>query len=147
LEIWTAEGIGGAFPASRLRQIHDAQDALTATEQRVYDVLWGTKNAPTDRERIVTKGYDTTAKEARVTKRNIANIIHRLVSKGFLEVLAPPIVHGQRAPTTYKVLGYAAVLEDQKRKGRDWIIHTGRGIGYANRIFELQPMMIVNHPP
>jgi hypothetical protein len=136
LDIWTAEGIGGVFPASRLREIHDAQDALTATEQRVYDALWETKNAPTDRERIVTKGYDTVAKEARVAKRNIANIVQRLISKGFLEVLAPAIIHGQRAPTTYKVLGYAAVREDQKRKGRDWIIHTGRGIGYAHRIYD-----------
>jgi hypothetical protein len=135
LEIWTAEGLGGVFPASRLREIHDAQDALTATEQKVYDALWGTKGASTDRERIVTKGYDAVAKEARVSKRNIPNIIQRLISKGFLQVLAPAIIHGQRAATAYKVLGYAAVREDQKRKGRDWIIHTGRGISYAHRIW------------
>jgi hypothetical protein len=116
LEIWTAEGVGGIFLASRVHEIHDAQDALTATEQRVYDAFWGTKDASPDRERIVTKGYDKVAKEARVTKRNIANIVQRLISKGFLEVLTPPIIHGQRAPTTYNVLGYAAVREDQKQK-------------------------------
>jgi hypothetical protein len=135
LEIWTAEGIGGVFLASRLREIHDAQDALTATEQKVYDALWGTKDSPADRERIVTKGYDTVAKEARVSKRNIANIVQRLIRKGFLQVLARPIIHGQRTPTTYKVLGYAAVRDDQKRKGRDRVIHTGRGISYAHRIW------------
>jgi hypothetical protein len=134
LDLWTAEGIGGVFPASRVREIRDAPDALTQTEKRVYDVFWGSKHPSPDRERIVKKGYDRAAKEAGVTKRNIAHIIQRLIDKGFLQLVAPPIIHGQRIPTTYRVLGYPAVREDQRRKKRNWVIRTGSGISYARRI-------------
>ena len=117
-----------------MHEIRSAGDALTITEERVYDVFWGNKEPSGDRERMVKKGYDLLAKEARVTKRNIVNIIHRLISKGFLEVVAPPVIYGRRAPVTYKVLSYEAVRENQKRKGRNWVIHVGTGIGYASKI-------------
>jgi hypothetical protein len=132
--LWTAQGIGGVFPGSRLRQIRSAQDVLTHTEETVYDVFWGSKNPSSDPERIVTKGYDKTAKEAQITKRNIVNIVQRLIDKGFLEVVAPPTVYGQRRAATYRVLSYATVRENQKRRGQDWVIHVGSGIGYACRI-------------
>jgi hypothetical protein len=82
----------------------------------------------------VKKGYDVAAKEARVTKRNIVNIVHRLINKGFLELVAPPVVYGERTPATYRVLCYTAVRENQKRNGREWVIRVGSGIGYACRI-------------
>jgi hypothetical protein len=134
VDIWTAESIGGVFPSSRLREIRDAQDVLTHTEKRVYDVFWGSNDFSDDRERIVRKGYDVAAKEARVTKRNIAKIVQRLINKGFLELVAPPVVYGQRTPATYRVISFAAVREDQERKGREWVIRTGRGIGYARKL-------------
>ena len=132
--LWTVEGIGGVFLSSRLRRIQTAQDVLNDTEEKVYDVFWGNEGSSSDQERIVTKGYDKAAKEAQVTKRNIVNIIHRLIDKGFLEVVAPPIVYGQRQAATYRVLSYAAVRENQERRGRHWVIHVGSGIGYASRI-------------
>ena len=107
---------------------------MTHTEEKVYGVFWGNKEPSGDRERIVKKGYDLAAKEARVTKRNIVNIIHRLVNKGFLEVVAPPVVYGRRAPATYRVLSYTAVRENQKQKGRNWVIHVGNGVSYASKI-------------
>jgi hypothetical protein len=134
VDIWTTESIGGVFPSSRLREIREAQDVLTHTEKRVADVFWGASDLSNDGQRIVRKGYDTTAKEARVTKRNIAKIVQRLITKGFLELVAPPVVYGQRMPATYRVIGYAAVRENQKRQGREWVIHIGRGIGYARRL-------------
>jgi hypothetical protein len=134
VDIWTTESIGGVFPSSRLREIREAQDVLTHTEKRVYAVFWGSNDVSNDGERIVRKGYDTAAKEARVTKRNIAKIVQRLITKGFLELVAPPVVYGQRMPATYRVISCAAVREDQKRKGRDWVIRTGRGINYARKL-------------
>lgn len=128
------EGIGGVFPGSRLREIRNAQDVLTHTEEKVYDIFWGNKDQSRDREQIVRKGYDAAAKEARITKRNIVNIIHRLIDKGFLEVVAPPVVYGGRAPATYKVLSHNAVRENQKRSGRQWVIRVGSGVGYASRV-------------
>jgi hypothetical protein len=134
VELWTVEQIGGIFASSRLRRIHDAQDVLTPTEKRVYEVFWGSGDLLDERQRIVRKGYDMAAREARVTKRNIAKIVQRLISKGFLELVSPPVVYGQRTPATYRVIGCAAVREDQKRRGREWVIHTGRGIGYAREL-------------
>ena len=134
VDLWTAESIGGVFPISRLREIRDAQDVLTHTEKGVYAVFWGSNDFSNDRERIVRKGYDVVAKEARITKRNIAKIIRRLINKGFLELVAPPVVYGQRTPATYRVISCAAVREDQKRTGREWVIRTGRGISYARKL-------------
>ena len=133
-DIWTTETLGGVFPGSRLREIREAQDVLTHAEKRVYYVFWGSDDPSNDRERIVRKGYDAAAKEARITKRNIAKIVQRLISKGFLELVAPPVVYGQRTAATYRVIACATVREDQKRRGREWVIHTGRGIGYARRL-------------
>jgi hypothetical protein len=134
VDIWTTETLGGVFPGSRLREIREAQDVLTHTEKRVYEVFWGSNNLSNDGERIVRKGYDTAAKEARITKRNIANIVQRLINKGFLELVTPPVIYGQRMPAVYRVISCAAVREDQKRKGRDWVIRTGRGISYARKL-------------
>jgi len=117
-----------------LREIKNAQDVLTHTEEKVYDVFWGNKDEPHDRERIVRKGYDVVAREARVTKRNIVNIVRRLINKGFLELVAPPVVYGRRAAATYRVLSYATVRENQRRNGREWVIRVGTGIGYACKI-------------
>ena len=134
VDIWTTESLGGVFPGARLREIREAQDVLTPTEKRVYAIFWGSNDLSNDGERIVRKGYDTTAKEARVTKRNIAKIVQRLINKGFLELVAPPVVYGQRMPAAYRVISCAEVREDQKRKGRDWVIRTGRGISYARKL-------------
>jgi len=43
--LWKAELNGALFPASRVKPIERAQDALTHAEECVYDFLWGTKNA------------------------------------------------------------------------------------------------------
>jgi len=134
VDLWTAEGIGGVFPGSRLREIRNARDVLTITEERVYEVFWGNKEPSGDPERVVKKGYDVAAKEARVTKRNVVNIVHRLISKGFLEVVAPPVVYGRKTPATYRILSFAVVRENQKRSGRNWTIHVGNGIAYACKI-------------
>ena len=134
VEIWTTESTGGVFPSSRLREIREAQDVLTQTEKRVYAVFWGSNDLSNDGERIVSKGYDRAAKEARVTKRNIAKIVQRLINKGFLELVAPPVIYGQRTPATYRVISWAVVREDQRRKGRNWVICTGRGISYARKL-------------
>ncbi len=130
VSVWTAEGIGGVFPPSRRRPIRQAQDVLTHAEEAVYDVLWGKKDQTRDRDRLTAIGYDRLAKAARITKRNVQNILTRLEAKGFIQTATPPDLF-HRIPTTYRVLGYAAVLEFQRRHGWRWYIRTGNGIGYA----------------
>ena len=133
VSVWTAEGIGGVFPASRRRMIRQAQDVLTHAEEAVYDVLWGKKDQTRDRDRQTAMGYDRLAKAARVTKRNVQNILARLEAKGFIQTVTPPDLF-HRIPTTYRVLGYSAVLDLQRRQGWRWYIRTGNGIGYARQI-------------
>jgi hypothetical protein len=119
-------------PRWRVREIRKAQDALTLKEKRVYEALWGNKDQSHDRERVVMKGYDTVANESLVAKRNVVNVIHRLIEKGFVQLVAPPTIFwGSRTPTTYKVLSYAAAREHQKRRGREYVTRLGTGIFYV----------------
>src|ERR1022692_3367291 len=50
--LWQAEANGSLFPHSRVRQIERAQDALTHSEECVYDILWGPKNTAKDESRL-----------------------------------------------------------------------------------------------
>ena len=121
-------GLNGAlFPASRVKPIERAQDALTHAEECVYDFLWGTKNAAKDDYRIAQAGYDRIAKAARVTKRNAALIVDRLIEKGFvrLETEADPL---HRVARQYRVLSYRAALEELARSGRQFVVRSGNGV-------------------
>jgi DNA-binding MarR family transcriptional regulator len=48
------------------------------------------KDQSRDRERLTSMGYETISRAARVSKRNAAAIVQRLIQKGFIEVSAPP---------------------------------------------------------
>jgi hypothetical protein len=125
--LWRAELNGALFPASRVKPIEKAQDALTHAEECVYDFLWGTKNAARDDYRIAQAGYDRIAKAARITKRNAALIVDRLIEKGFvrLEAEADPL---HRVARQYRVLSYRAALEELARSGRDFVVRSGNGV-------------------
>jgi hypothetical protein len=137
---WTIEGIGGVFPASRLRRIERAQDVLTHVEESVYDVLWGVKDHSRDWTRQTAMGYEEIARKARASTRGVVDIIQRLIQKGFLAITHEPITFGQRRPTEYRVFSYAAVREHQRAHNRVWTIRTGNGIGYA------QPLQLAGLP-
>jgi hypothetical protein len=125
--LWKAELNGALFPASRVKPIERAQDALTHAEECVYDFLWGTKNTARDDYRIAQAGYDRIAKAARVTKRNAALIVDRLIEKGFvwLETEADPL---HRVARQYRVLSYRAVLDELARSGRQFVVRSGNGV-------------------
>ncbi len=130
--LWYTEGKKeGIFPASRVRKIVLAQDALTHAEESVYDVLWGPKNQNRDDQRLTSIGYDGIAKAARVTKMNAKWIVERLVHKGFVKVetLPDPL---RRIPTSYRVFGYRAALEDMRHRNRFYIVRTGNGVLFAH---------------
>src|SRR5215472_13708986 len=131
--LWRAELNGALFPASRVKQIERAQDALTHAEECVYDFLWGTKNAARDDYRIAQAGYDRIAKAARVTKRNAALIVDRLIEKGFvrLENEADPL---HRVARQYRVLSYRAALEELARIGRQFVVRSGNGVLFVRAV-------------
>jgi len=138
---WYTEGKEGIFPASRIRRIILAQDALTHAEESVYDVLWGPKNQNRDEPRLTSLGYDGISKAARVTKMNAKWIVERLIHKGFVKVetLPDPL---RRIPTCYRVFSYRAALEDMRRRNRFHIVRTGNGVLFAH---PFTPADIVAH--
>jgi hypothetical protein len=128
---WFAELNGALFPRSRVRPIEKAQDALTHAEECVYDFLWGTKNTSKDEHRIAQVGYDRIARAARITKRNAALIVDRLIEKGFvrLETEADPL---HRIAKQYRVLSYRAALEELSNRGRKWVVRSGNGVLFVH---------------
>jgi hypothetical protein len=128
--LWQVE-MGGLFPASRVRRITRAQDALTHAEESVYDTLWGPKNQSRDMFRFASLGYDAIAKVARVTKMNAKWIVERLIHKGFvkIEALPDPL---RRIPTKYRVYSYRAALDNMAQSNRLYVIRTGNGVLFAH---------------
>ncbi len=133
--IWQTEA-GEIFTAKRARRIQRAQDALTHAEETVYDALWGTRTAGTDRERLVRIGYDRLAALARVNEKSARLIIPRLIEKGFVEIHAPADPN-RRLGTEYRVFSYGAVLDNQRRRGRQWVLRSGNGVFYVRPVASL----------
>ena len=102
-------------------------------------MLVGTEEHPEDEFRLAQIGYDRIAKAARITKRNAALIVERLIAKGFvtLETPADPL---HRRPSQYRVLGYTAALEELHRRGRHWVVRSGNGVLFVH------PLTVVVQP-
>jgi hypothetical protein len=131
--LWRAESNGALFPASRVRRVERAQDALTHAEECVYDCLWGPKNSSKDNVRIAKIGYDRISKAARITKRNAALIIERLIEKGFIK-LEKPADPLHRIPSEYRVMSYKAALEELGRMHRHWVVRSGNGVLFVHSV-------------
>src|SRR6476661_5106775 len=130
-QLWVAEGVGGVFTSSRVKEIRQAQDALTHVEEAVYDALWGPKNTRTEPYRLCQMGYTDLARRSRVSKRSIQSVIVRLSEKQFIRVETPPDI-SRRQSTVYRVLGYAAALKQMRDSGRNFVVRTGKGVFYAS---------------
>jgi len=130
-QLWYTEGNEGFYPTSRVRRIILAQDALTHSEESVYDVLWGPKNQSKDSCRSCSIGYEGIARAARVTKMNAKHIIERLIYKGFVrvEILADTL---RRIPTKYLVFSYRFALDNMTRSNRLYVVRTGNGVLFAH---------------
>ena len=99
----------------------------------MYDFLWGPKNTNGDECRLTRAGYDRIAKEARVTKRNAALIVERLIEKAFLDVESPadPL---QRLGCEYRVYSYKSALERLFKSGREYVVKSGNGVLFVRPI-------------
>ena len=69
-----------------MRRIYQAQDSLSLVEEKVYDLLWGTKNQRKDDFRLVHFSLQRIASEARINIRTVRELIPRLIEKGFILV-------------------------------------------------------------
>jgi hypothetical protein len=114
---WKTEDGKPLGPSQRVYRIQMAQDALSRTEEAVYDILWGPKNQTGDRNRLVTMGQSELSREARQTPKNAKLAIERLISKGFVEIAVPANSMQKRQATQYRVFSYAAALERMRARG------------------------------
>jgi predicted transcriptional regulator len=133
LTLWQAEGLGTLIEQSRVRRIHQAQDALSLVEEKVYDLLWGTKNQRKDEFRLVHYSLQRIAAEARINIKTVRELIPRLIEKGFIYIEHEADAR-RNIPTLYRVSGYAAVLSDQKRRNRLYVAKTGKGVVYVHSV-------------
>ena len=131
--LWQAEGIGSIIEQARIRRIVQAQDALSLVEEKVYDLLWGPKNQRKDEFRLVHYSLQRIAAEARVNIKTVRELIPRLLEKGFIDIEHVADAH-RNIPTLYRVWGYTAVLNDQKRRRRLYVAKTGKGVVYVHPV-------------
>lgn len=130
---WQVEGHGAFIEPSRVRKISQAQDALSLVEEKVYDMLWGTKNQKKDEFRLVHYSLQRISTEARINIKTVRELIPRLIEKGFLHIEHEADAR-RNIPTLYRVSSYAAVLADQRRRGRLYAAKTGKGVVYVHSV-------------
>jgi predicted transcriptional regulator len=131
--LWQAEGYATFIEQSRVRRIYQAQDALSLVEEKVYDLLWGTKNQRKDDFRLVHYSLQRIASEARINIKTVRELIPRLIEKGFIHVEHEADAR-RNIPTLYRVSSYAAVLSDQRRRNRMYVAKTGKGVVYVHSV-------------
>ncbi len=127
------EGLGTVFEQTRVRRIHQAQDALSLIEEKVYDLLWGPKNQKRDDFRLVHYSLQRIATEARINIKTVRELLPRLIDKGFIGIEHEADVR-RNIPTLYRVSSYTAALNDQKRRNRAYVTKTGKGVFYVHPI-------------
>ena len=131
--LWQAEGYITFIEQSRVRRIYQAQDALSLVEEKVYDLLWGTKNQRKDDFRLVHYSLQRIAAEARINIKTVRELIPRLIEKGFIHVEHEADAR-RNIPTLYRVSSNAAVLSDQRRRSRLYVAKTGKGVVYVHSV-------------
>lgn len=144
--IWVSEE-GDYIPPKKVRRVRYAQDALSAAEESVYDLLWSQKGANRDEpSRIVQAGYDFIMKRTRLSKKTVQRIIDKLTDKDFIAIEVPADIY-RRLPTTYRVFGYRAVLDRMAAKNRLHVAKIGPGIVYVLQLGGLGDLTTVATSP
>jgi len=129
--LWITEK-GDPVPPKKVRRVRLAQDALSASEERVYDVLWAIAPA-SDRllaSRRAQAGYDFLTKKTRFSRKTIQRIIDKLIEKDFIEIEVPADIYS-RAATVYRVFGYQAVLDRLAQRQRLQVAKIGPGVVFV----------------
>ena len=130
-ELWLTEN-GDPVPPKKVRYVRLAQEALSAAEETVYDILWaikpGTKDEPA---KTVQAGYDLLMKKTRFSRKTIQRIIDKLQYKQFIQIEAPADIYS-RAATVYRVHSYRAVLDQLTARGRRYVAKIGPGVVFVH---------------
>ena len=131
--MWQAENLGTLFEATRVRRITLAQDALSLTEEKVYDILWGPRNLRRDEYRLIHYSLQRLSHDARINIKTVRELMPRLTDKGFIDIECEADPRRNTA-TLYRVWSYTSVLQRQRQRNRQYVVKTGKGVFYASPV-------------
>ncbi len=128
LGLWLSEDGTKVFSASRTKPITQAQDAMTAHEERVYNHLRRRGSGLDGTEsRTIRAGYGRLSLELKMDRQNVKHILLRLQDKGVIRELEAGRAD-DRSPTLYEVFGYSDILQHLRARGRRHIVKSGNGV-------------------
>ena len=128
LGLWLSEDGTKVFSASRTKPITQAQDAMTAHEERVYNHLRRRGSGLDGTEsRTIRAGYGRLSLELKMDRQNVKHILLRLQDKGVIRELEAGRAD-DRSPTLYEVYGYSDILQHLRARGRRHIVKSGNGV-------------------
>ncbi len=126
--LWLSEDGTKVFSASRTKPITQAQDAMTAHEERVYNHLRRRGSGLDGTEsRTIRAGYGRLSLELKMDRQNVKHILLRLQDKGVIRELEAGRAD-DRSPTLYEVFGYSDILQHLRARGRRHIVKSGNGV-------------------
>lgn len=129
---WVTES-GERVPASRVKPIRTAQDALSSAERAVYDALWNSPSAQAepDDSRLSQAGYDNLVRRTRLSRKTIQRVVDRLIEKEYIAIGKPADIY-PRTSTVYRVFGDRTILRRQAARGRFHVVKIGPGFLYVH---------------
>ena len=134
--LWISDS-GEIVPASRVRRVITAPDALSTGEKVLYNLLL---SAPALREtkeaRSVQAGYDSLTKGTGFSRKTIQRTIDRLIAKHYIDIETPADIY-RRTPTVYRVLGGNAILERLAHHDCTHVARIGPGVAFVTPLASL----------
>lgn len=118
------------YKAPKPRQAQTAEDGHSHSEQHLYDALWAAAE-PRDRDsRMITIGFGSMARLARLSLNNCRLNIRSLIRKLAIEELQDARCDAQ-VGKTYLLFGSPAILKRRKTAGLEWVVRT-KGVVFVD---------------
>lgn len=127
--MWTTSS-GDLIAAKKVRRIQAATDALSAAEEKVYEVLWNTVSGPRGEGKSVQAGYEYLTRKTRFSRKTIQRTIDKLIEKGFLTIETPGDSY-TRGATVYRVHAPGEVLVTLQQRNRVHVAKIGPGVVFC----------------
>ena len=127
--MWTTAS-GDLIAAKKVRRIQAATDALSAAEEKVYQVLWNTVPGPRGEGKSVQAGYEYLTRKTRFSRKTIQRTIDKLIEKGFLTIETPGDSY-TRGATIYRVHAPGEVLVTLQQRNRLHVAKIGPGVVFC----------------
>lgn len=110
-----------------------AQDGHSPVEQSIYDAMYRHQRAQVepDGSRVVPLGYADLSYLCRVSRKSIRVNVQSLLDKFAIEICGD-FSATDRAPKSYRVLGYSTILERRRALGMAYIVRSNGGVRFCD---------------